>query len=111
MKLDFVEVAGFRGLSRQGPVRLPARICCVYWTQRRGKSTVLDAVDFALTGTINKFPVKTARGGAPPFRSITATRCRGQQVLKNAWGRLYFGVPGLKTGWKCAVTEQAGDGS
>jgi chromosome segregation protein len=28
-----------------------------------GKSTVLDAVDFALTGTINKFSVKAAKGG------------------------------------------------
>jgi energy-coupling factor transporter ATP-binding protein EcfA2 len=28
-----------------------------------GKSTVLDAVDFALTGSINKFSVKSARGG------------------------------------------------
>jgi chromosome segregation protein len=28
-----------------------------------GKSTVLDAVDFAATGTINKFPVTKARGG------------------------------------------------
>jgi chromosome segregation protein len=28
-----------------------------------GKSTVLDAIDFALTGTINKFNVKAAKGG------------------------------------------------
>ena len=28
-----------------------------------GKSTILDAVDFALTGTINKFDVERARGG------------------------------------------------
>ena len=28
-----------------------------------GKSTVLDAIDYALTGTINKFSVKGAKGG------------------------------------------------
>ena len=63
MKLAFIEVAGFRGFRDK--VRLDLASGFVVFTGRNGagKSTLLDAVDFAITGTINKFSVRGARGG------------------------------------------------
>jgi chromosome segregation protein len=63
MKLDFVEIAGFRGFREKARFEFPAGFAVFTGRNGAGKSTVLDAVDFALTGTINKFAVKTARGG------------------------------------------------
>src|SRR4051812_30464104 len=63
MKLDFVEVAGFRGFRDKVRFELPPGFAVFTGRNGVGKSTVLDAVDFALTGTINKFVVKNARGG------------------------------------------------
>lgn len=63
MKVSYVEVAGFRGFK--SPVRFDFPAGFVVLTGRNGvgKSTVLDAIDFALTGTINKFTVKGVKGG------------------------------------------------
>jgi chromosome segregation protein len=63
MKLDFVEIAGFRGFRDKVRFDFPPGFAVFTGRNGAGKSTVLDAVDFALTGTINKFSVKTARGG------------------------------------------------
>ena len=63
MKLDFVEIAGFRGFRDKARFEFPAGFAVFTGRNGTGKSTVFDAVDFALTGTINKFAVKTARGG------------------------------------------------
>jgi hypothetical protein len=63
MKLDFVEIAGFRGFREKARFEFPAGFAVFTGRNGAGKSTVLDAVGFALTGTINKFAVKTARGG------------------------------------------------
>jgi chromosome segregation protein len=63
MKLDFVEIAGFRGFRNKVRFDIPAGFAVFTGRNGVGKSTVLDAVDFALTGTINKFVVKNARGG------------------------------------------------
>jgi chromosome segregation protein len=63
MKLEFVEITGFRGFRDKARFDFPAGFVVFTGRNGAGKSTVLDAVDFAVTGTINKFAVKTARGG------------------------------------------------
>lgn len=63
MKLSFVEIAGFRGFKDRTRFDLPGGFVVLTGRNGVGKSTVLDAVDFLLTGTINKYAVKGARGG------------------------------------------------
>jgi DNA repair exonuclease SbcCD ATPase subunit len=63
MKLAFIEIAGFRGFKDRARFDLPGGFVVLTGRTGVGKSTVLDAVDFALTGTINKYAVKGARGG------------------------------------------------
>ena len=63
MKLAFIEIAGFRGFKDKTRFDLPAGFAVVTGRNGVGKSTVLDAVDFVLTGTINKYGVTGAKGG------------------------------------------------
>lgn len=63
MKLEFVEISGFRGFRNKVRFELAAGFTVLNGHNGTGKSTVLDAIDFALTGTINKFNVKAAKGG------------------------------------------------
>jgi len=63
MKLAFVEMAGFRGFRDKIRFDLPSGFMILSGRNGSGKSTLLDAIDFAITGTINKFAVKEARGG------------------------------------------------
>lgn len=63
MKLAFVEIAGFRGFKDKTRFDLPGGFVVLTGRNGVGKSTVLDAVDFVLTGTINKYAVKGAKGG------------------------------------------------
>ena len=63
MKISYVELAGFRGFRE--PTRIEFAPGFVVLTGRNGtgKSTILDAIDFVLTGTIDKFQVTNAKGG------------------------------------------------
>jgi DNA repair exonuclease SbcCD ATPase subunit len=63
MKLEFVELVGFRGFRDKVRFDLTSGFTVLSGHNGTGKSTVLDAIDFALTGTINKFSVKAAKGG------------------------------------------------
>jgi len=63
MKLEFVELSGFRGFRDKVRFELARGFTVLSGHNGTGKSTVLDAIDFALTGTINKFSVKAAKGG------------------------------------------------
>lgn len=63
MKLEFVELSGFRGFRDKVRFDLARGFTVLSGRNGTGKSTVLDAIDFALTGTINKFSVKAAKGG------------------------------------------------
>jgi DNA repair exonuclease SbcCD ATPase subunit len=63
MKLEFVEISGFRGFRDEVRFELARGFTVLNGHNGTGKSTVLDAIDFALTGTINKFSVKAAKGG------------------------------------------------
>ena len=64
MRLAFIEIAGFRGFKDKTRFDLPAGFAVLTGRNGVGKSTVLDAVDFVLTGTINKYVVTGAKGGA-----------------------------------------------
>lgn len=63
MRLSYVEIAGFRGFRDRTRFDIPAGFAVLTGRNGAGKSTFLDAIDFALTGTINKFAVKGAKGG------------------------------------------------
>jgi DNA repair exonuclease SbcCD ATPase subunit len=63
MKLEFVELAGFRGFRDKAKFDLAGGFTVLCGRNGTGKSTLLDAVDFAITGTINKYAVKGPRGG------------------------------------------------
>lgn len=85
MRLDFIEVCGFRGF--RDPVRINFGRGFTVITGRNGvgKSTLCDAVDFAITGSIDKYAVEKAaketlsdylwwRGeGAPKAHYVTAS--------------------------------------
>lgn len=63
MKLEFVEVEGFRGFRQQIRFVIPTGFAVIVGRNGIGKSTILDAIDFALTGSINKYDVEKAKGG------------------------------------------------
>jgi DNA repair exonuclease SbcCD ATPase subunit len=63
VKLLFVEMAGFRGFLERTRFSFPSTFAVLTGRNGVGKSTVLDAIDFALTGTINTYAVKGAKGG------------------------------------------------
>lgn len=61
MKLEFVEVEGFRGFRRRARFDVPAGFMVVAGRNGVGKSTILDAIDFALTGTSTSTMLKKPR--------------------------------------------------
>jgi len=63
MKLSFVEMEGFRGFRDKTRVEFSGEFVVLTGRNGSGKSTVLDAIEFALTGTISKFDVTAAKGG------------------------------------------------
>jgi DNA repair exonuclease SbcCD ATPase subunit len=63
MKVSFVELCGFRGFREKVRFDLPSGFVVLNGRNGSGKSTILDAIDFAITGTITKFSVRGARGG------------------------------------------------
>jgi len=63
MKLEFVEIEGFRGFRQRARFEIPPGFLVIAGRNGVGKSTILDAIDFALTGSINKYDVEKAKGG------------------------------------------------
>ncbi|MBP7615746.1 MAG: AAA family ATPase [Steroidobacteraceae bacterium] len=62
MKLDFIEVCGFRGFRERVRVNFGSGFTVISGRNGVGKSTICDAVEFALTGSIDKYAVeKTAQ--------------------------------------------------
>jgi len=62
MKLDFIEMGGFRGFREKTRITFPMGFAVLSGHNGTGKSTVFDAIDYALTGTINKFSARGAKG-------------------------------------------------
>lgn len=65
MKIGFVEVCGFRGYKE--PIRLDFRNSFTVISGRNGvgKSTICDAIEFAITGNIKKYSVETSDKEGP----------------------------------------------
>src|SRR5580700_7963559 len=62
MKLEFVEIGGFRGFRDRTRFDLAVGFTVLSGRNGTGKSTLLDAVEFAIAGTISKFSVEAATG-------------------------------------------------
>jgi chromosome segregation protein len=60
MKLDFVEVCGFRGFRDKLRVTFGSGFTVITGRNGVGKSTLFDAVEYALTGSIDKYSVEKA---------------------------------------------------
>jgi chromosome segregation protein len=60
MKLDFVEMCGFRGFRDKLRVTFGSGFTVITGRNGVGKSTVFDAVEYALTGSIDKYTVEKA---------------------------------------------------
>ena len=60
MKLEFVEVCGFRGFRDKVRVDFGSGFTVITGRNGVGKSTLCDAVEFALTGSIDKYAVEKA---------------------------------------------------
>ena len=60
MKLEFVEVCGFRGFREKVRVNFGSGFTVITGRNGVGKSTLCDAVEFALTGSIDKYAVEKA---------------------------------------------------
>ncbi len=63
MKLAYVEIAGFRGFRLKTRFEFHRGFAVITGRNGVGKSTAFDAIDFALTGSINKYEVRGAKGG------------------------------------------------
>lgn len=60
MKLDYVEVCGFRGFRDKARIDFGSGFTVVTGRNGVGKSTLFDAVEFAITGLIEKYAVEKA---------------------------------------------------
>lgn len=60
MKLSYIELCGFRGFKEKVHIECGAGFTIVSGRNGVGKSTLCDAVEFALTGSIDKYKVEKA---------------------------------------------------
>lgn len=60
MRLDFVEICGFRGFRDVARISFGRGFTVITGRNGVGKSTVCDAVEFAITGSIDKYSVEKA---------------------------------------------------
>ncbi len=60
MNLDYIEVAGFRGFRNKVRIDFGAGFTVITGRNGVGKSTICDAIEFAVTGVIGKYTVVTA---------------------------------------------------
>jgi chromosome segregation protein len=61
VRIAYVEICGFRGFRDRARIEVPHGFLVVTGRNGSGKSTICDAVEFALTGTIGKYA--TEKGG------------------------------------------------
>lgn len=60
MRLDFIEVCGFRGFRDLVRIKFGRGFTVITGRNGVGKSTLCDAVEFAITGSIDKYSVEKA---------------------------------------------------
>jgi chromosome segregation protein len=58
MKIAYIELVGFRGFRTKTRFDFPSGFAVITGRNGVGKSTAFDAMDFVLTGTINKYDVR-----------------------------------------------------
>ena len=63
MKISYVEIAGFRSCRDRLRLDFGSGLTVITGRNGVGKSTIMDAVEFVLTGTISKYKVERAKGG------------------------------------------------
>jgi hypothetical protein len=61
MRLSYIQVSGFRGFREPQRIEVPRGFLVVTGRNGAGKSTVCDAIEFVLTGTIDKYSIE--KGG------------------------------------------------
>lgn len=55
MRIETIRIAGFRGFRKAVEVRVPAGFLIVAGRNGSGKSTICDAIEYALTGSIERY--------------------------------------------------------
>jgi chromosome segregation protein len=60
MKLDFIEISGFRGFKDKFRLDFGRGFTVVSGRNGVGKSTIFDAIEFALTGEVDKYRIEKA---------------------------------------------------
>ena len=62
MRLSYLEMAGFRGIRNRTRINFAPGFVVITGRNGSGKSTICDAVEYALTGTISKYSGGSERG-------------------------------------------------
>jgi len=106
VKLAHVDLCGFRGFHKRLRIDFPDGFTIIDGRNGVGKSTIFDAVEFALTGTIAKYGDATAagetiadyiwwigEGKAPPDRYVEVGFRDGEDELVLRRTRLFDGEP------------------
>jgi chromosome segregation protein len=60
VKIDYIEMCGFRGFRDKVRLDLASGFVVITGRNGVGKSTICDAIEFALTGNIDKYRVEKA---------------------------------------------------
>ena len=62
MRLAYVDLCGFRGYRKRTRIEFANRVTIIDGRNGVGKSTIFDAVEFALTGALSKYKETKAAG-------------------------------------------------
>ncbi|RYE44001.1 MAG: hypothetical protein EOP24_25915 [Hyphomicrobiales bacterium] len=95
MKVSYVSLCGFRGYRKPVRIEFGSRFTIIDGRNGVGKSTIFDAIEFALTGTLGKYNDAkaagesvsdylwwTGEGPAPEDRYVEVGFANGDAVLK-----------------------------
>jgi chromosome segregation protein len=106
VKLAHVDLCGFRGFHKRLRIDFPDGFTIIDGRNGVGKSTIFDAVEFALTGTIAKYGDATSagetiadyiwwigEGKTPPDRYVEVGFRDGEDELVLRRTRLFDGEP------------------
>jgi chromosome segregation protein len=107
VKLAYVDLCGFRGYQKQIRIDFADRFTIIDGRNGVGKSTIFDAIEFALTGTLSKYNEAraagetvadylwwTGEGGAPKDRYVDVGFRDGSEEFQVR--RSQFGKPDSK---------------
>jgi chromosome segregation ATPase len=99
MKIAYIETSGFRGFRGPFRLNLSPSFTIIYGRNGVGKSTVCDALEYAITGTIDKYRVeKTAKENLNDYLWF-----RPEEGLKDCYVRI--GLIDETTGEQRTITR------